>query len=290
MTDIDEDRKAVFQRSEALRNAYVSKAVLRRLQADALEFFETAKADIQIGRHQWGQLRDDMDWYALDTKAAFLAAYTVPLPRFGLILVEKPEFDRRTAGFWNIWMPKWTDSRIPHPAGRAAIPDEHTWVATPTLDLLNRVCGPVQPLRAYVAAPNPAPNALNYHPSYAFFSELGKKYKSSYDFTKDPEKRQFIKRCYGGLGLSVVGTGAGAWNRPDVVRLVHAEAFARLWSKAYDGVEAGQELVFIGDTDTIGYRGTELPTETPQSWGIGTGHFGKLKIKSIHRAERNARI
>lgn len=83
---------------------------------------------------------DSDRWRSFDGFRNYLAAAATVETAFSE-LQPRPmsEFDRKMAGYWQVTMPLWNETRLPHPIASNVPPGEKVWVATPTLDLVREL-------------------------------------------------------------------------------------------------------------------------------------------------------
>jgi hypothetical protein len=259
---------------------------LRRLQRKPAVFFEDT--EIESGAHNWGDLDPDGDFTMFDTRSAFIAAMSTRLPRFGLEFVRGPlAFNKKLGGFWEIRMPEWEfEDTIGHPAGTTAVAGERTWVATPTMELINQTFGVIRIENAWL--PSPRPDGIydewKHDPSPG---DLLRTTRVLLEAKMKHGDRARWKMVYG-HGLAIVESGKGTLLRPDIVRLIRAESYARLWRKASNAVVDpwNRELLWMGQQDSFIFAGTH--EEWPESFHLDKERVGALRIKLIRQAERRA--
>lgn len=192
---------------------------------------------------------------ALDINGAYLSAFKTHLPLGQLHPTPPGPHDRRRAGIHLITPPNWEhDAYLPNPMGNRLEPGP-VWITEPTLRLLLRISGPKHGLCE--------PPTI--HESYTSGSteNLLEKLRTALRDVRaralnenDPVTLEYVKTMYAKF---VSTLGESTYNkelcRPDWMHIIHAQAFANLWGKAYLAHTAGLTLVQVCGTDELHVQG-----------------------------------
>ncbi|WP_435220557.1 helix-turn-helix domain-containing protein [Streptomyces sp. Tue6028] len=192
---------------------------------------------------------------ALDINGAYLAAFKTHLPLGQLQSTDPHPHDRRRAGIHLITPPVWEhDAYLPNPLGPRLEPGP-VWITEPTLRLLLRLSSPKY---ALCAPPD-------VHESYTSGSteNLLEKFRTTLRDARaraldedDPVTREYVKALYAKF---VSTMGESTFNRdlcrPDWMHIIHSQAFANLWTKAYKAHVEGLTLVRVCGTDELHLQG-----------------------------------
>ncbi|EOT01271.1 hypothetical protein K530_24643 [Streptomyces noursei CCRC 11814] len=192
---------------------------------------------------------------ALDINGAYLSALKTHLPLGHLQPTNPQPHDRRRAGIHLVTPPTWEhDAYLPNPLGTRHEPGP-VWITEATLRLLLRLSG-----RNYELCDPPV-----IHESYTSGSteNLLEKFRTTLRDARaraieehDPVTLEYVKALY----VKFVSTmGESSHNRelrrPDWMHIIHSQAFANLWSKAYQAHTKGLTLVRVCGTDELHVQG-----------------------------------
>lgn len=245
----------------------------------------TQPTQYRFGEHIYDSGNRPTHYVKLDMRAAFVVAMREPVPLHGLMPVPG-HHPLQKSSFWLCETPEWTDSRIGHPCGYQAKPGTNQWYTTRTVKLAEKYCGPINRIRGYV------PDTLaGYYPHQTrrFESTVSRIVVERKRFRedKDPEKYEDIKLSYG-MGLSCIGVkrddngtikSMSKLRRPDILWTIRSEAYARLWTKAYDAItELDRELVGMIH-DSMVFAGNFQTW--PKSFRLDSTDIGALVIDKV---------
>ncbi|MFF9214010.1 MULTISPECIES: helix-turn-helix domain-containing protein [unclassified Streptomyces] len=192
---------------------------------------------------------------ALDINGAYLSALKTHLPLGQLQPTSTHPHDRRRAGIHLITPPAWEhDAYLPNPLGDRQEPGP-VWITEPTLRLLLRLAGP-----KYALCDPPA-----IHESYTSgcTENLLEKFRTTLRDARaralaehDTLTLDYVKVLYAKF-VSTMGesTHNRELRRPDWIHMIHSQAFANLWSKAYKAHTEGLTLVRVCGTDELHLQG-----------------------------------
>ncbi|SOE09014.1 hypothetical protein SAMN06272775_0091 [Streptomyces sp. 2323.1] len=191
----------------------------------------------------------------LDINGAYLSALKTHLPLGHLQLTNPQPHDRRRAGIHLVTPPAWErDAYLPNPLGARDEPGP-VWITEATLRLLLRLSG-----RNYELCDPPL-----IHESYTSGSteSLLEKFRTTLRDARaraieegDPVTVEYVKALYAKF-ISTMGESSynRELRRPDWMHIIHSQAFANLWSKAYQAHTKGLTLVRVCGTDELHVRG-----------------------------------
>ncbi|MFG3370348.1 multiprotein-bridging factor 1 family protein [Streptomyces sp. NPDC048156] len=192
---------------------------------------------------------------ALDINGAYLSALKTHLPLGQLQPTAPQPHDRRRSGIHLITPPVWEhDTHLPNPLGSRHEPGP-VWITEPTLRLLLRLAGPQHALCD--------PPVI--HESYTSGSteNLLEKFRTTLRDARaraldedDAVTLDYAKALYAKF---VSTLGESTYNRdlcrPDWMHIIHSQAFANLWSKAYKAHTQGLTLLRVCGTDELHLQG-----------------------------------
>lgn len=192
---------------------------------------------------------------ALDINGAYLSALKTHLPLGQLQPTPPQPHDRHRSGIHLITPPTWEhDSYLPNPLGARHEPGP-VWITEATLRLLLRLSGPKHALC----------DPPTIHESYTSGSteNLFEKFRTTLRDArtralkeKDAVTLDYVKAMYAKL---VSTMGESTYNkelcRPDWMHIIHSQAFANLWAKAYTAHTRGLTLVRVCGTDELHLQG-----------------------------------
>ncbi|WP_329212531.1 helix-turn-helix domain-containing protein [Streptomyces sp. NBC_01708] len=215
----------------------------------------------------------DITVTALDVNAAYLSALKTWLP------IGKLEHSTGTdgvqpkrSGVHLITPAPWEHPHLPDPIGDRDEPDA-LWVTNATLRLLQRLAGP-----KYALAEAPV-----VHESWTsgatenFLDALRKTLTAARETAiaeDDTLTLEYIKAMYSKF-ISTMGESIHNRElvRPDWMHIIHSQAYANLWGKAYKAHQAGLEIISMMGTDELHLTG-DWRTVFPEGRGVT-----QMKIK-----------
>ncbi|WP_443067330.1 hypothetical protein [Streptomyces sp. NBC_01422] len=197
----------------------------------------------------------DIQVTALDVNAAYLSALKCWLP------IGKLEYstgidgvEPKRSGVHLITPAPWEHPHLPNPIGDRDEPGA-LWVTNATLRLLQRLSGPKYGL---VGAPV-------IHESWTsgatenFLDALRKTLTSARETAlaeDDALTLEYVKAMYSKF-ISTMGESIHNRElvRPDWMHIIHSQAYANLWGKAYKAHQAGLEIISMMGTDELHLTG-----------------------------------
>ncbi|MFE7759746.1 DNA-binding protein, partial [Streptomyces sp. NPDC057429] len=210
---------------------------------------------------------------ALDVNAAYLSALKCWLP------IGKLEHgtgtdgaDPKRAGVHLITPAPWAHPHLPDPIGDRDEPGA-LWVTNSTLRLLQRLSGPKYGLT----------DAPVIHESWTsgatenFLDALRKLLSAARDEAienQDTLTLEYVKAMYSKF-ISTMGESIHNREmvRPDWMHIIHSQAYANLWGKAYKASQAGLDVVAMMGTDELHLTG-DWRQVFPEGRGVS-----QMKIK-----------
>ncbi|MFI6125416.1 helix-turn-helix domain-containing protein [Streptomyces sp. NPDC051064] len=215
----------------------------------------------------------DVKVTALDVNAAYLSALKCWLPigklehSTGMDGVEP-----KRSGVHLITPAPWLHPHLPDPIGDRDEPGA-LWVTNATLRLLQRLAGP-----KYGLAEAPV-----VHESWTsgatenFLDALRKTLSAARETSIDQDDTltlEYIKAMYSKF-ISTMGESIHNREmvRPDWMHIIHSQAYANLWGKAYKAHQAGLEIISMAGTDELHLTG-DWRTVFPEGRGVA-----QMKIK-----------
>ncbi|MFI5998203.1 helix-turn-helix domain-containing protein [Streptomyces sp. NPDC051362] len=193
---------------------------------------------------------------ALGINASCLSAFKTHLPLGQLQAADPRSHDRHRAGIHLVTPPLWEHGGyLPHPLGPLPASTEPVWITEPTLRLLLRLSGP----RYWLCAPPVV------HESWTAPSTEGllEKFRIALRDARsralgedDTVTLAYVKALYTGF-VRALGEPVSerALHRPDWMHLIHAQAFANVWSKAYKAHTEGLVVMKVNGSDELHLQG-----------------------------------
>ncbi|MFJ9420288.1 helix-turn-helix domain-containing protein [Streptomyces sp. NPDC101227] len=210
---------------------------------------------------------------ALDANAAYLSALKCWLPIGKLEHTTGAEgVDPKRSGVHLITPAEWRHPHLPNPLGDRDT-DGALWVTDATLRLLMRLSGPKYGL---IDAPE-------IHESWTsgatenFLDALRKILTAAREKAIEEEDTittEYVKAMYSKF-VSTMGESVHNREmvRPDWMHIIHSQAYANLWGKAYKAHQAGLEIIAMMGTDELHVTG-----DWRQVFAEGRG-VSQMKIK-----------
>ncbi|MGW1819183.1 helix-turn-helix domain-containing protein [Streptomyces sp. NPDC002125] len=197
----------------------------------------------------------DIKATALDVNAAYLSALKCWLPIGKLEHHTGTEgIDPKRSGVHLITPAEWTHPHLPDPIGDRDEPGA-LWVTNATLRLLQRLSGPKYGLT----------DAPVIHESWTsgatenFLDALRKLLSAARDEAienRDTLTLEYVKAMYSKF-ISTMGESIHNREmvRPDWMHIIHSQAYANLWGKAFKAHQAGLDVVAMMGTDELHVTG-----------------------------------
>lgn len=197
----------------------------------------------------------DITVTALDVNAAYLSALKCWLPIGKLEHTTGADgVGPKRAGVHLVTPAEWTHPYLPDPLGDRDEPGA-LWITDATLRLLLRLSGPKYQLT----------QAPTVHESWTsgasenFLDALRKLLTAAREEAieeGDVLASEYIKAMYSKL-ISTMGESIHnrEIERPDWMHIIHSQAYANLWGKAYKAHEAGLEVIAMMGTDELHVTG-----------------------------------
>ncbi|MFC8226361.1 helix-turn-helix transcriptional regulator [Streptomyces sp. NPDC057287] len=197
----------------------------------------------------------DVKVTALDVNAAYLSALKVWLPIGKLEHSTGSDgVEPKRSGVHLITPGEWAHPHLPDPIGDRDEPGA-LWVTNSTLRLLQRLSGPKHGLT----------DAPVIHESWTsgatenFLDALRKLLSAARDEAienRDALTLEYVKAMYSKF-ISTMGESIHnrEMTRPDWMHIIHSQAYANLWGKAYKAHQAGLDVVAMTGTDEIHVTG-----------------------------------
>ncbi|MGW5119332.1 helix-turn-helix domain-containing protein [Streptomyces noursei] len=215
----------------------------------------------------------DVDVTALDANAAYLSALKCWLP-IGKLEHHAGDdgVDPKRAGVHLVTPAPWDHPHLPDPLGDREEPGA-LWITDATLRLLLRLSGPKY---ALIGAPT-------VHESWTsgatenFLDALRKVLAAARETAlaeDDWITEGYVKAMYSKF-ISTMGESIHnrEIQRPDWMHIIHSQAYANLWGKAYKAHQAGLEVIAMMGTDEL-----HLAGDWRQVFTEGRG-LAQMKIK-----------
>ncbi|MFD6133522.1 helix-turn-helix domain-containing protein [Streptomyces diastaticus] len=192
---------------------------------------------------------------ALDANAAYLSAMKCWLPIGKLEHSAGTDgVDPKRSGVHLITPAPWNHRHLPNPLG-----DRDTegalWVTDATLRLLLRLSGP-----KYGLTEQPTVHeSWTSHATENFLDALRKALtaaRATAIANDDTLTTEYVKAMYSKF-ISTMGESIHnrEIKRPDWMHIIHSQAYANLWGKAYKAHQAGLEIVLMAGTDELHVTG-----------------------------------
>lgn len=189
------------------------------------------------------------------------------------------------AGLFQIRVPEWTDTRIPHPLGRTAEVGvgELTWITSSHMDFLDQLARDgVLPVLEVLDSWTGRKNSSLFERYYRWSRTLREQTRGT---DAAVEAKRSISKA---IRLLHPRRARSPFWRPDWHKSVLAQASVRHWVKAYRAVEQGAVLLSIGAVDEVAFA-VPADVEDPKLWvppgyKLGAG-FGEVKHKELTTAE-----
>ncbi|MFF3904356.1 helix-turn-helix domain-containing protein [[Kitasatospora] papulosa] len=197
----------------------------------------------------------DVKVTALDVNAAYLSALKCWLPIGKLEHSTGTDgIDPKRSGVHLITPGEWAHPHLPDPIGDRDEPGA-LWVTNATLRLLQRLSGPKYGLT----------DAPVIHESWTsgatenFLDALRKLLSAARDEAienRDTLTLEYVKAMYSKF-ISTMGESIHNREmvRPDWMHIIHSQAYANLWGKAYKASQAGLDVVAMMGTDELHVTG-----------------------------------
>ena len=197
----------------------------------------------------------DVKVTALDVNAAYLSALKCWLPIGKLEYTTGSDgVDPKRSGVHLITPGEWAHPHLPDPIGDRDEPGA-LWVTNSTLRLLQRLSGPKYGLT----------DAPVIHESWTsgatenFLDALRKLLSAARDEAienRDTLTLEYVKAMYSKF-ISTMGESIHNREmvRPDWMHIIHSQAYANLWGKAYKAHQAGLDVVAMMGTDELHLTG-----------------------------------
>ncbi|MFI8008260.1 helix-turn-helix domain-containing protein [Streptomyces sp. NPDC086010] len=197
----------------------------------------------------------DVKVTALDVNAAYLSALKCWLPIGKLEHSTGTDgVDPKRSGVHLITPAPWAHPHLPDPIGDRDEPGA-LWVTNATLRLLQRLSGPKYALT----------DAPVIHESWTsgatenFLDALRKLLSAARDEAienRDTLTLEYVKAMYSKF-ISTMGESIHNREmvRPDWMHIIHSQAYANLWGKAYKASQAGLDVVAMMGTDELHVTG-----------------------------------
>ncbi|TSB43405.1 helix-turn-helix domain-containing protein [Streptomyces benahoarensis] len=210
---------------------------------------------------------------ALDANAAYLSALKCWLPIGKLEHITGADgVDPKRSGVHLITPAPWRHPHLPNPLGDRDT-DGALWVTDATLRLLSRLAGPKYGLTS----------APEIHESWTsgatenFLDALRKILTAAREKAieeDDTVTTEYVKAMYSKF-VSTMGESIHNRDviRPDWMHIIHSQAYANLWGKAYKAHQAGLDVVAMMGTDELHVTG-----DWRQVFAEGRG-VAQMKIK-----------
>ncbi|MFE1522136.1 helix-turn-helix domain-containing protein [[Kitasatospora] papulosa] len=215
----------------------------------------------------------DIKVTALDVNAAYLSALKCWLPIGKLEHSTGSDgVEPKRSGVHLITPGEWTHPHLPDPIGDRDEPGA-LWITNSTLRLLQRLSGPKYGLT----------DAPVIHESWTsgatenFLDALRKLLSAARDEAienRDTLTLEYVKAMYSKL-ISTMGESIHNREmiRPDWMHIIHSQAYANLWGKAYKAHQAGLDVVAMMGTDELHVTG-DWRQVFPEGRGVS-----QMKIK-----------
>lgn len=216
----------------------------------------------------------DIQVTALDVNAAYLSALKCWLPIGKLEHSTGSEgVEPKRSGVHLVTPAPWTHPHLPDPIGDRDEPGA-LWVTNSTLRLLQRLAGPKYGLTS----------APVIHESWTsgatenFLDALRKLLSAARDEAienRDTLTLEYVKAMYSKF-ISTMGESIHNREmvRPDWMHIIHSQAYANLWGKAYKASQAGLDVVAMMGTDELHLTG-DWRRVFPEGRGVA-----QMKIKT----------
>lgn len=195
---------------------------------------------------------DPVEVAALDSNAAYLAAFKTHLPKGALRHDADGGFDRRRAGIHRVTPPTWEHPYLPNPIGARNEPGP-LLLDEATLRLL---------IRAHREGLCEAPHvheSWTSHATEAILEKLRRVLAQSRETAieaGDTVRLEYVKAMYSKF-VSTIGESAAnrEIRRPEWMHTIRSQAFTNLWLKGLRAHKAGLILVQMAGTDELHLAG-----------------------------------
>jgi hypothetical protein len=211
---------------------------------------------------------------SMDTYGSFLSSYKTPLAIKPLVRYEG-EWTAKASGAVELLTPEWPRTDIGHPLGSDAKPGTWQVFWNPSVRLLQRLADMDEiefpKIRQMFLRPMTYQNASE-NLLAAFQAEM----KVARETYREGPESDYIKAMYSAWLSSAANGTSNVFKRRDWTGSIRSEAFNRGWWHGFTAVQAGAEILAMGNTDEIVFRPhAALETLFPQDKIL----WGKLKIK-----------
>jgi hypothetical protein len=194
------------------------------------------------------------------------------------------------AGLFQIAVPAWDESKVPHPLGRAAeVPDgELIWITGSHLELLDKLAADGRmPVVDVLDSWTGRRNSSLFERFYKWTKTVREQTAGLDEDTRTAAKRSISTAI---RSLHPKQARSPFW-RPDWHKAVVAQASVRHWITADRAVQGGAVLLSIGSVDEVAFA---VPADdvaprlwVPTPYRIGAG-FGQVKHKEITMGQEKA--
>ncbi|MBM7443163.1 helix-turn-helix transcriptional regulator [Streptomyces sp. HB132] len=215
----------------------------------------------------------DVKVTALDVNAAYLSALKCWLPIGKLEHSTGTDgIDPKRSGVHLITPAPWTHPHLPDPIGDRDEPGA-LWVTNATLRLLQRLSGPKYGLMGTPVVHESWTSGATEN----FLDALRKLLSAARDEAienRDTLTLEYVKAMYSKF-ISTMGESIHNREmvRPDWMHIIHSQAYANLWGKAYKASQAGLDVVAMMGTDELHLTG-DWRKVFPEGRGVS-----QMKIK-----------
>lgn len=188
---------------------------------------------------------------------------------------------KNRAGVFQVVVPPWEESRVPHPLGRVGKPGERVWITSPHMELLDKLArtGRV-PLADVLDSWTGVRNTSLFERFYQWSRIIRDQTATADEATRTEAKRAISTAI---RALWPKASRSPFW-RPDWNLSIRAEASVRHWITADAAVSRGAVLIGLGNTDEAVFA---IPADVaepalwvPEPYRRG-GSFGEVKHKAI---------
>jgi hypothetical protein len=231
-----------------------------------------------------GELRKapEGDWSSYDVRGSFLAAYKTPLcikPLPAPVESDGSEWTRKHAGALEVLTPEWSDPRIGHPLGVRAKPGEWQWIWSASYRLLRTLsdAGTIKPVHVRRTALRSGYQGASEALLLGFYEAM----KAAREhYPEGSEERAYSKEMYSAWLTSTKRGTSNVFKREDWYFSIRSEAFGRSWNAGWTAVQAGIEVLAMGNTDELVMRPSlAIPSLFPED----DRRIGKMTFKESGR-------